>query len=342
MEKKRYDFIDIIRMGVIFCVFFAHTNSSLLLQTPMSATWLVSETLSSMCKPGIPLFVMISGYTMLDRIYDYKNVGQKVLRIVLALFVFSVPYYMFQWLDGTRFQISLADFFFSVFQYPQTIAFWYMYMYIGLLIMLPFMQKMMVNLNKRDCEVFIGITFVISAVWPIVEHLCPQLTYSRLFDFALFDSYLCFLVLGYYMKKYVTPSKNKTIVAIVVYILSEAFVVAMTYHEYMINGGVNFLFYDDVTQAPAVLQAIAIFYFVSQIKLEGKVLTIIKTVGGCTFGMYLLSDLLIVRLNPILGILYAMGISPLIAIIIFDVMLYVLAFAIVYILKKIPGIRQLV
>lgn len=342
MEKNRHNFIDLVRVIACFWVILSHVNASVLIQTPMSSTWFISEIFSVSCKPAIPLFVMISGYTMLDKVYDYKKMGQKVWRVVLALFVFSVPYYIFQWLDGTRAQISIGDFFFSVFQYPQTIAFWYMYMYIGLLIMLPFIQKMVANMDKKDCEIFIGLSFLIYGTWPIIEYWFPQLTYSRLFDFAIFDSYVGLLMMGHYMKKYVTPSKQKTIAAIVTYVVCGVFVVLMTYREYMISAGTDYFFYDEVTQLPAILQGVALFYIVSQIKLEGKFANIIKLIGGCTFGIYLLSDLLIVRLNMIFGIMNAMGINPLLVVLIFDLIVYAAGFVIVFILKKIPGIRQLV
>jgi len=342
MGKNRYDFIDIVRVIACFWVILSHVNASVLLQTPMSPTWFVSEFFSASCKPAIPLFVMISGYTMLDKVYDFKKMGQKVWRVVLALFVFSAPYYIFQWLDGTRVQISISDFFFSVFQYPQTIAFWYMYMYIGLLIMMPFIQKMVANMDKKDCEIFIGLSLLINATWPIIEYWFPQLTYSRLFDFAIFESYVGLLLMGHYMKKYVTPSKAKAVVAIVTYVVCMAFVVLMTYHEYMISAGTDYFFYDEVTQLPAVLQGVALFYLISQVKLEGKPLAIIKLIGGCTFGIYLISDLLIVRLNMVFGIMNAMGINPLLVVLIFDLFVYAVGFVIVFVLKKIPGIRQLV
>ena len=342
MGKNRYDFIDIVRVIACFWVILSHVNASVLMQTPMSLNWFISEIFSVSCKPAIPLFVLISGYTMLDKVYDYKKMGQKVWRVVMALFVFSVPYYIFQWIDGTRVQIGVIDFVTSVFQYPQTIAFWYMYMYIGLLIMMPFIQKMVANMDKKDCEIFIGLSFLIYATWPIIEHWIPQLTYSRLFDFAIFDSYVGLLLAGHYMKKYVTPSKVKNIVAVVTYIVGGAFVVIMTYLEYMASAGMDYFFFDEVTQLPAVLQGVALFYLISQIKLEGKLLSIVKVIGGCTFGIYLISDLLIVRLNMFFGIMNAMGINPLLVVLIFDLFVYAVGFVIVFVLKKIPGIRQLV
>lgn len=344
MKIQRYNFIDVLRVLACFLVIVNHSNSWIFTTTMPTPcpTWYISLTYFFVSKVAVPIFIMISGYTMLDRIDSYKKIGQKVFRAVMALLLFSVPYYLGQWQIGDRPFISVSDFLASVFQYPLTTAFWYMYMYIGLLIMLPFLQKMVANLSKKDVEIFIALCLIITGTWPIVEHWFPILAYSKLVDFALFDSFVGILMLGYYMKKYVTPTKGKLIASVIVFVACTAFNVIMTRREYDIMGGQNYLFYDDRVYLPIVLASAAVFYMVSCMKVEGNFAKIMKVLGGCSFGIYLLADFFIGRLQWVWNVMCHKGIHQFIAIIIYEFFIFGIAFVITYILKLIPGIKKVV
>ncbi len=343
-EKPRYNFIDVLRVIACFLVIVNHTNSWIFtVTTPVPcATWYMSLTYFFVSKIAVPIFIMISGYTLLDKVDNYKKVGQRVLRMILALYLFSLPYYLGQYQLGDRIYISVGDFLFSVFQYSLTNAFWYMYMYIGLLIMLPFLQKMVANLSKKDVQIFICLCLLITGVWPIVEHWFPMLTYSRMVDFALFDSFVGILMIGYYFKKYVTPSKKKLIASIIVFVLCIAFNVIMTRREYDIMGGQNYLFYDDRVYLPIVLASASVFYMVSHLRIEGRFAKVMQVIGGCSFGIYLLADFFIGRLQWVWNVLCAKGIHQMVAIIIYEFLIFGIAFVITFILKKIPGIKKIV
>lgn len=343
-EKPRYNFIDVLRVAACFLVIVNHTNSWIFTTTVPTPcpTWYASLTYFFISKIAVPIFIMISGYTLLDRIDSYKKVGQRVIRMVLALYIFSLLYYLGQWQLGDRVYIGVGDFLLSVFQYSQTNAFWYMYMYIGLLIMLPFLQKMVANLSKLDVQIFICLCLLITGIWPIVEHWFPMLTYSRMVDFALFDSFVGILMIGFYMKKYVTPSKKKLIASIITFVACVAFNVIMTRREYDITGGQNYLFYDDRVYLPIVLASASFFYMVSHLRVEGRFAKVMQVLGGCSFGIYLLADFFIGRLQWVWNLLCAKGMHQILAIILYEFLIFGIAFVITFILKKIPGIKKIV
>lgn len=344
VEKPRYGFIDVLRILACFLVIVNHTDSWVFLVTvpTPSPTWYASLTLFFISKIAVPIFIMISGYTMLDKCDSYKKSGQRVLRIVVALYLFSLVYYLGQYENGDRLFITVKDFFFSVFQYSLTSAYWYMYMYIGLLIMLPFLQKMVANLSKKDVQIFICLCLLITGVWPIVEHILPILTYSKLVDFALFDSFVGILFIGYYMKKYVTPSKKKLIASIITFIVCVTFNVLMTRREYDLMGGHDYLFYDDRVYLPIVLASASVFYMAMHLKVEGNFAKIAKVVGGCSFGVYLLADFFIGRMQPLWEILRSKGVPEMLAIVVYEFFIFGVTLVITFILKQIPGIKRIV
>ena len=284
-NNKRYDFIDILRVFACFFVIVTYTTGFVFLEVPASPTWFAAITWFFISKWSVPVFVMISGYTMLDKQDSYKKSLQRILRMAAALLIFSLGYYFVQWELGHRPTIGVVDFFSSVLQNPLSLAFWYLYMYIGLLIMLPFLQKLVSVLSKKDCEIFIILSLLINGVWPILEHWNPLLTASAQFDFALFDSYISMLLIGYYIKKYVVPSKKLLIFSIVGFVLCIVFNVGMTYHEYLIKAGQDFLVYDPCVYLPIVLEAVCVFFIAMHIKLKGDIAKIIKVISGCTFGI---------------------------------------------------------
>lgn len=340
-EKQRYDFIDVLRIAACFFVIVNHTCSMIFVNTTPSVNWFVSLIYFYISKLSVPVFVMISGYTMLDKRDDYKKSLQRVLRVVLALCVFSFGYYMFQWWLGDRPVIGFFDFFVVILKNPLSLAYWYLYMYIGLLIMMPFLQKFVAGLNKKDCEIFIVISLFVFGTWPIIVHWFPALEVTSLVDLACFDSYIAMLMIGYYIKKYVTPSKKLFIVSAITFVVCVAFNVIMTYHEYLTTGGGEYLFYDDRVYLPIVLQGASFFYMATHLSLKGKVAKVLKVVGSCTFGIYLVADFLISITQSIYFYLCTKGITPMISMIIYEIVIFVVGLAMVLVMKKIPLLKKL-
>ena len=340
-NKKRYDFIDILRVFACFFVIVTHTTGFVFLEVPASSTWFAAITWFFISKWSVPVFVMISGYTMLDRQDSYKKSLQRIGRMVAALCVFSLGNYLFQWYIGDRPTIGILDFFLAVLDNPLSLAYWYLYMYIGLLIMMPFLQKFVSVLNKRDCEILILLSLGINGVWPIFEHWNPALIASDEFNFALFDSYICMLLIGYYIKKYVVQSKKLLTASIVGFVLCIIFNVGMTYHEYLIKGGQDFLVYDPCVYLPIILEAACVFYIATYISLKGRMAKIIKIISGCTFGIFLISDFINGVSQGVYRILCALGVPAMISILIYEIFIFVVGFVLTLIMKRIPLLKKI-
>lgn len=340
--KPRYEFIDILRIVACFFVIVTHTTGFVFLEeTTTSPTWFAAITWFFISKWSVPVFVMISGYTMLDRQDSYKKSFQRVWRMLLVLCIFSLGYYLFQWLLGDRVTIGIIDFILAVLHNPLSLAFWYLYMYIGLLIMMPLLQKLVSVLGKRDCEYIIGLSLLINGVWPIVEHWCPALTTTEFFDFALFDSYVAMLMIGYYIKKYVVASKRLNILALIGFVACVMFNVLMTYHEYLLKGGNDYLVYDPCVYLPIILEGACMFYLASNISIKGNWLKFIKLVSGCTLGIFLISDFVMGVTQFIYRILCMKGVPAIISIVIYEIIIFMIGLAATLIMKKIPLLKKI-
>ena len=340
MGKKlnsKYTFIELLRIVAAFLVIVNHTNSDIFLSKEISLTWLLSLSYFFVSKMAVPVFVIISGYLMLNRTEGIEKSIKRFVRMLLVILLFSLIYYI----DSVGLTgFSIKDYLVTILGSSITNAFWYIYFYAGVLLMMPFLQKLFNSLEKKELQVFFGFSALIYMIWPIVVHYIPSMKLSSNFEFSLFEPYICLLFLGGYIRKYGLP-KIKSIIYILVFVTCLIFNVVATYFEYRINPG-WYLFYDNREFLPIVLQSICIFGIFSKITLKDRVASVVKMIGGCTFGIYLLSDFFIEKLRFIYNALCEIGIYSLIAVFIFEIVVFSVGFAITLLLKKVPYIKSLI
>ena len=345
-SKQKILFIEVIRIVACFLAMVNHTtalylNPNVYAYTTPPSSWFVSLIYFYICKMAIPLFVMITGYTLLDRQEDYKKHAQRLLRIILVLALFSGLYYINNWMKGTGVSLNIIDYIRALYNGPQAWAYWYMYMYIGLLMMMPFLQKMVANMKKIDCEVMIGISLIAYGLVPIIEYNWPEWTVCKIVDLSLFSSFINIMLIGHYIKHYVEPSKKLFRFSFVVYIAILIFNIVVTCYEFQKNSGINYLFYENRVFITIILQTAFFFYMMKCIKWKEKWAKWITLIGGCTFGMYLLNDFLIEKTMSIFYYMNAAGIHPVISEFIWQIIIFMSSLSIILILKKVPFIKKL-
>ena len=79
----------------------------------------------------------------------------------------------------------------------------------------------------------------------------------------------------------------------------------------------------------------------SHIPLQKHIAKVLQIVGGCTFGIYLFSDLVIEKTGFVFENLCMSGIHPLPAVFVYEVVVFGVGLVITYILKLVPGIKKL-
>ena len=124
--KERVCYIDCLRIIACFFVIVNHTNSELFLERAPTLTWFCSLAYFFFSKTAVPVFLMISGYTMLDKQTSHKDAARRAFRYGCSLVVFSGIYYLF----GDFTDISLKNFSEIIRSKPIHYTFWYMYVYL--------------------------------------------------------------------------------------------------------------------------------------------------------------------------------------------------------------------
>lgn len=344
MTKEKTVFIELLRIIACFFVIVNHTNSMIFLETAPPALWFVSLFYFFVSKPAVPIFVMIAGYVMLDRQDSYRKTFQRFFRILSCLLVFSGMYYISERLSGNVESFGFKDFMVRIVEKPITNAYWWMYLYMGILLMLPFLQKLAAHMEKKDFHVFFLISGGFFSVLPIILHYMQELTLTTWFRLPLFNSYICMLFLGYYIKRYGVVSKKWRRISVGMFFFMCVLNVVFTYGEYkkVPEDWTVYLFFDEREFFPILLASVCLFYIVFTLPLKGRITGWIRAMGSLTFGIYLVADFFIVKLAGIYRSLVTAGMYPMAAMLFYELAVFAASAFAAFLLKKLPLFRKLI
>ncbi len=213
MKEKKIEYLEVLRIIACFMVIVNHTAGGLFKDRAPSLTWFGGLFYFFSSKPAVPLFLMISGTVLLGKNDTYKKTLDRILKIVIVLFVFSFLY-KFVFFNQLTYSLNgFIEFLTEFINKNATNAFWYMYLYIGILLMLPILQKMVKNFNKNDYMYLMLITIVFLGTLPIITHFFTNIKVSGHIIDPLFSVYIGLFISGYFIDRYVEPNKKLVIIS---------------------------------------------------------------------------------------------------------------------------------
>lgn len=350
-EPKRYVYLDFLRILAAFLVIVNHTNSLVFEKlTPADPTWWFSIVWYYLSKIAVPLFIMVSGACLLPRQDTYKRAFGRFFRVLAVLVLFSYAYYLVNlWETFWTWQkaFDIPGFLISIWGERITDSFWYLYFYLGLMVMLPILQRLTSAMKKRDLVYLMTISFSVFALWPLLTHYMPALAFPKYFDVPVFAVSIGLFFAGYYVHAFVGHASRTLCLLVIAATVAAA--VWLTYLEVgHVAAGEKYWFMDERT-APSIfviLCSIATVLLFREAFDSGEARSEVSVhrwamVGGCSFGIYLLQDLVIAEtryrfFTPMSG-----TINPFLAVLIWEIGVFCIAFAIAWILKHIPLVRKL-
>ena len=337
--------LEILRIFACFLVIVNHTNSRIFLSSQAgSLTWTASILYFFVCKIAVPVFIMISGATLLGKTERYRDVFfKRVLKFTLVLVVFSLPYYINDiMVSGAPFDVF--DFFHAIYPYNITNAFWYLYLYLGLMISLPILRRMAHAFSDADYVYSTVVFLVYFGTIPVICHFMGWHTPS--IALPTFSYYIIYFLLGYFIQNRMNEkyfSVKYTLFAIISFIACMYVSVAVSFN---LAGTDAHLLMDNTSFFNIAIPSISAFYlsicFTRRVEISSRVRSVLLFLGGCTFGIYLLSDLLIEKFEFIYLACLDLGIHRLPAIVVLQLCVFVAGLLITVILKHIPLIKKLV
>ena len=335
----RVVYLDVLRLLCSFLVIVNHTYDYVRLSEASALTRLAAFSSMSFAKIAVPIFLMISGCTLLTKEDDLKKTCSRILRVGLALIVFSFVYEVYRFAEGQLPSLSIKRFLLSIYEQHTTTAFWYLYAYLGLLLSLPFLQKLAHALHTRDFLLYFGISFFFSGFWPLVVEYTSMSAYNEQFTLPLFGSMMSYMLLGYFL--YTRPVKHlPSALYIAVPAASALLCGFVTSRAYVATGGMRYLFLDNISLLPTIVSTICIFCLFMRLSLPERAARCVKKLGAASFGVYLMADLFIQLLFPLCAFLRTQ-MPAFAAVMLYQIAVWLVSISCALIMRRIPLLNKL-
>lgn len=345
MKAVKKIHLEIIRIIALVCIIYNHTGergNSVYLFTDGNVTFVLSLIADILCRIGVPLFVMVSGALLLQKEESLQEIYRKrVLRIVKVIVLFTVLRYFYECFLVRNISFSILGLLKAIIEGKLFVPYWFLYSYLSMLLILPFLKKMVKSMDKKEMHVLVALIFSFYTLLPIFSAM-----FGLEFEISfMLADFCCFGIMGYFLETVIDENtftkKNSVLamLAIMVCVIFSYWMVAKDKEALGVIAGE----YSGILSIPI---AFCTFFVVKAIwdknteKKEGNLRNkCITVIGGCSFGIYLIEDYLRNGLSFICDSL-APSITTLPACAVWLAVVMVAGVGIVLVLKKIPGLKE--
>ena len=212
-DKKIY--LELLRVIACFFVIVNHTANGITCVFFEGPNYFFASMMLCMSRIAVPIFLMISGAVLIPK---EESIEAQIKRLVHMMLVFigaSLIYYL-KYIGEMNGSFSVRDFFYIIYTGNVTNAFWYMYLYFALLIMLPILRiiaKGIVNNNLYKIYFVIWVIF-----FSIIPALCKQfeiVEYTSDFNLSLLSGYVVYFIAGYIIDSHLNRKNIRKIYSLI-------------------------------------------------------------------------------------------------------------------------------
>lgn len=303
---------------------------------------------------------MISGTLILGKDESYSTlIRKRIFRFIAVILIFEGGLYLKSglisaikggtpdWNPGGFLRGVLAG------KIDGAGSYWYLYAYLGMLLMLPFLRKIAKSIGKKDIALLVVLHFLLSSFLPLLNTLLnifhmAVISLESHFSVPLaVEKAFFYPLLGYYLDRYIDVSKFrlKEIAGLSATAFTGILISSIcTYYEGETTGTYtqNYVqLFDYVTTIVAFL-LIKYLFVVRMKKINDTAKKIITTAGSLTFGIYLLDPYLkslfysaiAESLEPLLPTIFVSGAWCLVSMLVGGIT--------TFIIKKVPYVGKLI
>ena len=352
-RTNRKIYLDFLRIIAIYMVLFNHTNAKgfVLFTISLDSNFYPLYLFSAVfIKIAVPLFFMISGALLLNKEESLKDLlTKRFLKYLTVLFFASLVLYLYTCYRIHHTEPSFSTFLKTCYSGDITVAFWYLFAYLSFILMLPLLRKLVRGMENRDFK-WVLLLCTLVALVQILQYRLSQGTLQYDENFSLFAgiNYILYPLMGYFIEHRLKPEDfNRKNLAIMWIVSLSAIAVTcyMTHYSCTIIGQWTESTCQTFLNTLIFLPSITVFYTAKLWFMNHapgpKTAKVISTIGGLTFGTYLIERIcrwetvdVFHRLKPYLHTF------PACLVWIFSACVF--GFVITFILKKIPGVKKFI
>ena len=341
--KGKKVYLEIIRIIAIMLVVLNHIDINYYYyhHTHNPATFFISLVVTVLCTIDVPLFFMVSGALLLGKNESVKDVYKKrILRFAICILIFSILQYVVKSFRGQITDPSLSDFVLKVLSGNIQETYWFLYEYLGILMILPLLRKMAQGMDDTEFLYLFWLRIIINIIFSINS---PQI--SDAVNGSWRDSIQCvlsyswYMLMGYYVENRFSH-ENKQVHSELYFMSGIVLPVILVSVQYLSKGSLN----DGITGMTTPFCAVVCFLAIKNKYVDNsnnRINRIVVLLGSLTFGVYLtewyarwlLLPMYIYMTNHTIGI---------IASALYWLLSLVMAFGFSFVLKRIPLIKRII
>lgn len=343
--RKNIVYLEVLRIVAIWGVLFNHTNTKgfyLFAVTTNKLDYALSLLLSVLCKMAVPLYFMISGYLLLGKKESFSEILKKrIVRYALVIAGASLLTYAVDILARKES--------FSIREYVKTVyrgdigTYWFLYAYLGLMLMLPFFHGVANILSKTTIYYLIGLKLLLRGILPAAVFILLGYSMSPALDVILLEDSVFFFLIGFYFgsSENFYDSRKVRIICRSASVVCVIATCCMLYYEYCVTGEYTEKFLEVFLPVVCITVFCEVRYCLERRPLGDRLQKAIFFVGDKTFGIYLLEPIFRICIGETWNSL-TKGFLPLPASILWCLLIFGAGLFVTWLLKLIPFVRKLI
>lgn len=292
--------ISAIKILAILLVIFGHIRPQgilLFTTTADSPLFPLYLFVAVSCRMAVPLFFMCSGALLLGKEESLGRLYRhRILRYALVLVVFSFLEYLFS-LRKDFSAFDLGYFFRTIYSTQIYGYFWFLYTYLGCLMLLPFLRKIARGVKGPEVVYLIVLQVFFDGVLPALEYIFGRGAYrlNPNLRLPLITWGVFFMIVGYWAENIfdVASLRRSRLIGLV---LSGAAAIGagslMTVYKGGIDGGYSqaesLTFHGNFIAITAVAAFVLLKYIFTRLRISPRMIWAVLRMGDLTFGVYLL------------------------------------------------------
>lgn len=286
MTVQRKPGLDIIRTVAICVVMITHmfNYTGILSGNLQSLRWTALVLLKFAAIIGVPLFLLLTGFLQSKRGINARHYTS-IIPVLLSYIVISVINSVAEGFVVDT-QLDIFHHIVSIFDFEYGYA-WYVEMYIGLFLIIPFLNILYKSINKKQKLILIAILSFMTylpASLQFVEVLGGG--FEILPDFFTNLYVVAYYFIGAYIAEFKpTVAKWKPLSLMILVFLAETslcFVFSKESYAWWL--------FNNVASATHAFVAVCLFLIFYNVNLKNRVvLSLTRSVAACSFEMYLIS-----------------------------------------------------
>lgn len=237
MENQRREnigWVDLLRVIACFLVVLSHSSDAFIAQFDTNPdSFLTGMFTGSLVRCCVPLFTIMTGVLLLPiriemRPFYKKRIGRLIPPLVFWSVVLPIAYFLYLnygvttaspliSMEEHALEPTIKKIYTFIFNFNyDTIPMWYLYMLIGLYLIIPILSAWLKQASQKDIKLVLYI-WGVTLVLPYIKMLAPALGYAGNYgnmgllgvcdwnDYGTFyylSGFIGYLILAYYLVKY--------------------------------------------------------------------------------------------------------------------------------------------